>query len=568
MHLRKKKNRPKPQVPGCENPTLEQIDEQSGGLSLSGRISLSSISEDAGIIGNVTDTTSCSSFKWDDDDSADSFCDFTDTASNSSGSSVVSNLDVYSRGKSSRRSRKNKVIASSGTVSNIIGKDYSSFSNKRTSVHKGNGPSDVEKEKELFKSSQHQNSNTSYEDLVADLEAFDPFTDRMSDLASPSHNNLPGKTNMSYKGRSYSDVVSCDLSGHKISSTLPHDMLEALFTPKREPVKVSCRNVIKSIQPFGQKLDNNPSQDIAKKLHLSGKRDDYRHYRRPATQHWDLKNSYYDKAATVSASGKLECATYLSEEGKMHAEKARQADKRASEDLFSIRIKKFVNLLTVDLHGQQSEEGIKILKLHLLFGAYVCSVGKFRIIIGGAEMSMLKQSVVDLLQKENVEWVEENTCTLLIKLDGQKRQFGFMDDAAAAYACGKREYATYLSKLEKMCTANQADRMSSLNIFDSRNKNIKNLIEMDLHGQHVQEGVELLKVHLLFGAFVRSVRCFRVITGYGSKGTGISKLKESVVDLLQTENIQFKEEDPGTLFIQLDEQKREFCFLECGSDLD
>lgn len=90
-----------------------------------------------------------------------------------------------------------------------------------------------------------------------------------------------------------------------------------------------------------------------------------------------------------------------------------------------------------------------------------------------------------------------------------------------------------------------------------RNKNIENVITIDLHGQHVKQGMKLLKLHLLFGAYVRckhlicllitfrwqiyiiiiyilfrvydvAVRLFRVITGCGSHGLGKSKLKQSV----------------------------------------
>lgn len=36
-----------------------------------------------------------------------------------------------------------------------------------------------------------------------------------------------------------------------------------------------------------------------------------------------------------------------------------------------------------------------------------------------------------------------------------------------------------------------------------RNKSIENVITIDLHGQHVRQALRLLKVHLLFGAYVR-----------------------------------------------------------------
>lgn len=35
-----------------------------------------------------------------------------------------------------------------------------------------------------------------------------------------------------------------------------------------------------------------------------------------------------------------------------------------------------------------------------------------------------------------------------------------------------------------------------------RNKDIENVIKIDLHEQHVKQGMKLLKLHLFFGAYV------------------------------------------------------------------
>ncbi|KAK4384616.1 SMR domain-containing protein [Sesamum angolense] len=108
---------------------------------------------------------------------------------------------------------------------------------------------------------------------------------------------------------------------------------------------------------------------------------------------------------------------------------------------------------------------------------------------------------------------------------------------------------------------------ASQDIFTARNESIENVITIDLHGQHIKQAMKLLKLHLLFGAYVRSVRSFRVITGCGSHGVGKSKLKNSVINLLQKEGIAWSEENRGTLFIRLDGQ-RDFSFLDSGSDSD
>lgn len=40
-------------------------------------------------------------------------------------------------------------------------------------------------------------------------------------------------------------------------------------------------------------------------------------------------------------------------------------------------------------------------------------------------------------------------------------------------------------------------------LLNCRNKSIENVITIDLHGQHIKQAMKLLKLHLLFGAYVR-----------------------------------------------------------------
>ena len=77
----------------------------------------------------------------------------------------------------------------------------------------------------------------------------------------------------------------------------------------------------------------------------------------------------------------------------------------------------------------------------------------------------------------------------------------------------------------------------------------------------------MLKLHLLFGSYVPSVQTLRVITGCGSHGVGKSKLKQSVINLLDREAIEWREENQGTVLIKLSGW-REYSFLDTSSDSD
>ncbi|CAI9301053.1 unnamed protein product [Lactuca saligna] len=495
MKHSKKKKRPRPPVPKtkqsaeCGKPAPGQIDDQSRVLNdLTEGIASFSIEE---TIENLTETTSNSSANR-DDDSAESFGNSTETSS-SSGSYALSNCDGYNHrigGKVSKGHRGNKVIAATGMVSTVLGKDYV----KRRGVSKWKGFADegashedaeqflcsmlsddcelgmdlvkdvlcqtaydVEKaldilleltasSSELPNSGQHHTSNTQSKDNRAPLEASYNLTNRTSDLASSSKSDL--HSNISYtgcNGRNYFDVLANNCGsgpppGPKTSSELTQDVLESLFytrkSSKHEPGSMNWRNVVKKMESFGQMLDY-PSEDTndttKKQQHVFAKGDDYHNYRNTASQHWDSMKSYYHKAATAYASGKREYAAYLSDQGRMCNEKARQADERAGHDIFDSRNKTFENVITIDLHGQHVKQGMKLLKLHLLFGAYVRSVRVFRVITGcgshGLGRSKLKQSVVTLLETENIDWKEENRGTLLIKLNGQ-REFSFLDSGS------------------------------------------------------------------------------------------------------------------------------------------
>ncbi|XP_068310377.1 SMR domain-containing protein At5g58720-like [Pyrus communis] len=145
----------------------------------------------------------------------------------------------------------------------------------------------------------------------------------------------------------------------------------------------------------------------------------------------------------------------------------------------------------------------------------------------------------------------------------------YYQKAATAYSRGAREHAGYLAEQGRIQTklAQVADERASQEIFKARNKGIENVITIDLHGQHVKQAMKLLKMHLLFGTYAQSVQFLRVITGYGSHDYGKAKLKQSVIELVENEGIQWSEENRGAVLIKLGSH-REFSFLDAESDLE
>ncbi|KAL3616198.1 hypothetical protein CASFOL_039588 [Castilleja foliolosa] len=217
---------------------------------------------------------------------------------------------------------------------------------------------------------------------------------------------------------------------------LPQKVLESLFkmpTPKTaelEPNTMNWRNIAKKMTALGQRSEPGGSEQLQL---INGKRDEYNVLRESAQVHWSSMKSYYQKAVTAFTNGDKNYASYLSDQGRSQNKMAREADEKASQNIFTARNKTIENMVTIDLHGQHIKQAMKLLKLHLLFGAYVRSVRSFRVITGcgshGVGKSKLKTSVVNLLQKEGIAWSEENQGTLLIRLDGQT-DFSFLDNGS------------------------------------------------------------------------------------------------------------------------------------------
>ncbi|KAJ3694581.1 hypothetical protein LUZ60_010061 [Juncus effusus] len=150
-----------------------------------------------------------------------------------------------------------------------------------------------------------------------------------------------------------------------------------------------------------------------------------------------------------------------------------------------------------------------------------------------------------------------------------ERMKDYYQQAAHAYSRGNRGHASILAEKGKYYRdlARQEDEKASLEIFGARNKEIKNTVTIDLHGQHVKQAIALLKRHLLLFACVPSVHYLRVITGCGLDGVGKGKLKRSAISLVEREGLKWSEENSGTIMLNIEGHK-EYSFVDPDSDCD
>ncbi|CAH9129230.1 unnamed protein product [Cuscuta epithymum] len=374
-----------------------------------------------------------------------------------------------------------KDIASAGTVSTLLGKDYVMSVPKKNSLRmKGsNGDFFTKEDAEQFLCSMlggecelsfpvvrdvlcqcgydvdkalnvllelSASSCDQVEKITVDTsllaESSENVTDKTCDTASlSSKGDFQGS--MWNAGNSCWNQFKFSADINKLSSPAPknlesqfsEEVLKSLFnmpTPKnaeRELNTLNWKNVVTKMASFRPKHEPHPSKSVTD--HYDHAREnDYHRFREASKCHWESMKLCYEKAASASTNGNRQYAAYLSEQGNTHNTKAREADKKASLDVFEARNKSIENMITIDLHGQHVKQAMKYLKLHLVFGGYVRSVKSFRVITGcgssGVGKSKLKNSVINLLEKEGIEWREENRGALLIKLHGETN-FSFID---------------------------------------------------------------------------------------------------------------------------------------------
>ncbi|KAJ9136175.1 hypothetical protein P3X46_033278 [Hevea brasiliensis] len=105
--------------------------------------------------------------------------------------------------------------------------------------------------------------------------------------------------------------------------------------------------------------------------------------------------------------------------------------------------------------------------------------------------------------------------------------------------------------------AREADEESSQKIFETKNVDTKDELTLDLHDHGAKEAMRLLKCHLSSLSGISSIKYLKVIIETDEEDTSKGARRRLVMKLLEKESIKWAEgENAGTLLIRLDNINR------------
>ncbi|OQU86087.1 SMR domain-containing protein At5g58720 isoform X1 [Sorghum bicolor] len=270
----------------------------------------------------------------------------------------------------------------------------------------------------------------SVDNLTAGNRSLQQLTDEISNTRFQSelgHEFLWSEPQISYAEAVKEAPRSPTLpSRSTVAKAGPQQVLDSLFKIPEihtyEPSSMDWKKVVKKLQMF-----NNTAASNNQERPKNG--DGYREFRGVAARHYDKMKEYYQKAALAYSKGDKSYASYLAEEGKHYRELGRLEDEKASRNIFEARNKHITNTITIDLHGQHVQQAMNLLKLNMMVCICMPSV-LLRVITGcgseGTGKGKIKRSVIELAEKEHIEWREENSGTVALRLGGP-REYRFLE---------------------------------------------------------------------------------------------------------------------------------------------
>lgn len=248
------------------------------------------------------------------------------------------------------------------------------------------------------------------------------------DLSETTLNEILESVNFSYSDAINTLIESGVKPRHVETSdisSLPRQLLESLFKITEISEEPPANTGFVTAMRLKRKSKKVPTQislanlsettDALPKDGVQVEEDEYNSLRKIASQHWGTMKSYYQEAAVAYSKGERALAAYLSGEGNYYKQLAREADEKASQQIFDIKNRDFQNDVTIDLHSQHVKEAIRLLKLHIESLACISSIHCLKVITGSAR-GRIKRAVTQFLEKEGINWTDENTGAIVIKI--------------------------------------------------------------------------------------------------------------------------------------------------------
>jgi len=248
------------------------------------------------------------------------------------------------------------------------------------------------------------------------------------DLSESTLNEILESVNFDYS-EAINTLIEAGVKSRHVKtsdkSSLPREVLESLFKISESSEEPPPSTSYVSAMRLKRKSKKVPTQnslanlseatDALPKEGIEEEEDEYSHLRKIASQHWGTMKSYYQEAAAAYSKGERARAGYLSEEGNYYKQIARETDEKASQRIFDIKNRDFQNDVTIDLHSQHVKDAIRLLKLHIQSLACISSIHCLKVITGNGR-GRIKRAVTQFLEKEGINWTDENPGAIVIKI--------------------------------------------------------------------------------------------------------------------------------------------------------
>ncbi|KAI8552613.1 hypothetical protein RHMOL_Rhmol06G0280400 [Rhododendron molle] len=230
---------------------------------------------------------------------------------------------------------------------------------------------------------------------------------------------------------------------------------------------------------------------------------------------------------------------------------SRNASYKSNKDRYTLQKEVLEALFTVPERSEEAPE--KIIPVRNVRR----SRGFGRVVVGPLKDTTIEHKTViaKLLVTEDENEEDENSYQVLRK--AVKEYWTTMKEyykaAVDAFAKGDPERANKLLEeghffKEK---AREADEKSAKKFLETREEDV---VSLDLHEQDPKEAISLLKIHLSTLSGIPSIEYLKIIVGANDEDSKEGARKQRVMKLLEKESIKWSEERKGrTIVVRLDE---------------